>query len=291
MSNMQKRKEIDDSPKCLMAVLAHPDDESFGMGGTLAWYASQGMEVRLVCATQGEVGEVDAELLQGFKSIADLRKHELSCAAKALGLTSVNYLGFRDSGMQDSLENQDPRSLYQAPLEEVAAKVVALMNQFQPHVVVTFDPSGGYLHPDHVKMNRATEMAFFSFQKKNKENNTHYFPQKLYFHTMPIGIFKYLVKMMPLFGLDPTQFGKNKDIDLTQVINREYPTHALISYRSVEKQRDQAAACHASQGGPRTTNPILRMMNHLFGKKDSYMRAYPPPIKGQVEKDLFAGLE
>jgi N-acetyl-1-D-myo-inositol-2-amino-2-deoxy-alpha-D-glucopyranoside deacetylase len=273
-----------------MAVLAHPDDESFGMGGTLAWYASQGVEVRLVCATRGEVGEVNSDLLKGFKSVADLRTHELTCAASALGLASVDFLDYRDSGMQGSAENKDARSLFQAPLEQVAERISQLMERYEPQVVVTFDPSGGYLHPDHIKMNRAAELAFFNLQKKPVQHPKPYLPQKLYFHTMPVGMFKYFIKIMPWLGIDPTRFGKNKDIDLTQIVCREYPTHALIDFHSVVEKREMAAACHSSQGGARTTNPVLRFMNRLFGKKDSFMRAYPPPEGGVIEKDLFLGV-
>lgn len=290
MSNLQPRNKITQSTKCLLVVLAHPDDESFGMGGTLALYADLGVQVRLICATRGEAGEVDPNQLQGFKSIAALRTYELSCAAKILGLTSVDFLNYRDSGMQGSVDNQHPDSLYQAPLDEVVKKIAQLMKKYMPQVVVTFDPSGGYLHPDHIKIHRATEMAFFSFYQKNKARQINYRPQKLYFHTMPIGIFKYAVKIMPLFGMNPTQFGKNKDIDLTQIINHEYPVHAVINYSKVVKKRDQAAACHASQGGLRTTNPILRLITRFSWKKETYMRAYPMPINGTKETDLFLGI-
>ena len=292
MSNLQSNKSIKKTPPCLLVVLAHPDDETFGMGGTLAWYASLGVQVRLVCATRGEAGEVDSNMLKEFKSVADLRTHELDCAARILGLSSVDFLGYRDSGMQGSVENQHPDCLYQASLEEVERKIVVLIKQYQPQVVVTFDPSGGYCHPDHIKINRATEKAFFSFYE-NPANckNAHYRPQKLYFHTMPVGKFKYLVKIMPLLGKDPTKFGKNKDIDITQIVAHEYPIHAVINYSAVEKKRALAAACHASQGGGQEANPLLRLMNHFSGKKDTYMRAYPPSAHGWIEKDLFAGIE
>lgn len=291
MPDMQKVGRSVVRKKSLLVVLAHPDDESFGMGGTLALYASQGVEVRLVCATRGEAGEVDEQKLKGFNSIAELRTHELSCAAQILGLASVDYLGYRDSGMQGSTENQHPRSLFQAPLDQVMNNIRDLMNKYQPQVVVTFDPSGGYLHPDHVKINRATEKAFFSFFEDGINDTSHYQPVKLYFHTMPVGLFKYFVKIMPLLGMDPKHFGKNKDIDLTQIVDREYPNHAKINFRQVEQKRERAAACHASQGGIRTANPVLRLLNRLFGKQDNFMRIHPLPVQGEIERDLFAGIE
>jgi len=290
LPNLRKIKSGPNESPSLMVVLAHPDDESFGMGGTLAWYASQGVKVRLVCATRGEVGEVEPELLKGYKSIADLRMHELSCAAKKLGLTSVDYLGYRDSGMQGSTDNQNPKSLYRASLEKVAAKIVFMMKKYRPQVIITFDPAGGYLHPDHVAVNRATEKAFFMLQKHGTKKADTYRPQKLYFHTMAVGVFKYFIKLMPLLGMNPRQFGKNKDIDLTQISNREFPTHARIDYRKVANLRDQAAACHASQGGGRSTNLFMQILDKFFGNQDTFMRVYPPPVQGHIEKDLFEGV-
>lgn len=292
MSNMQKISLSTPAKKCLLVVLAHPDDESFGMGGTLALYASRGVEVRLVCATRGEAGEVDEQQLKGFSSIAELRTHELACAARVLGLASVDFLGYRDSGMQGSADNQHPLSLFQAPLEQVVEAIRDLMKKYHPQVVITFDPSGGYGHPDHIKINQATEGAFFSFYEGGESGvKNHFQPLKLYFHTMPVGLFKFFIKIMPLLGMDPRRFGKNKDIDLTQIVNREYPIHARINYRQVEQKRERAAACHASQGGIRTANPVLRLVNRLFGKQDPYMRIYPLPVQGEIERDLFAGVE
>jgi hypothetical protein len=92
---------------------------------------------------------------------------------------------------------------------------------------------------------------------------------------------------MPLLRMNPRQFGKNKDIDLTQIISREFPTHARINYRDVAELRDQAAACHASQGGGRSTNLFMQILDKFFGNRDTFMRAYPPPVKGYIEKDLF----
>jgi N-acetyl-1-D-myo-inositol-2-amino-2-deoxy-alpha-D-glucopyranoside deacetylase len=290
LSNLQKNKLDTQKSFCLLVVLAHPDDESFGMGGTLALYASQGVKVHLVCATRGEVGEVDSDLLKGYKTIADLRVHELSCAAKKLGLASVDYLGYYDSGMQGSKDNKNPKSLYQAPLIKVAEKIVVYINKYKPQVMITFDPAGGYLHPDHIAANRAAEKAFYMVQKMKSKKVADYVPQKLYFHTMPIGVFKHAVKIMPFLGMNPRQFGKNKDIDLTKIVAREFPTHARINYHSVFDLRSQAAACHASQGGGRSTNLFMQTMQKFFGSSDTFMRAYPLPVNGHIEKDLFEGI-
>ena len=144
----------------LLVVLAHPDDESFGTGGTIAYYAKRGVDVHLVCATRGEAGEVAPEFLQGFSSIADLRVSELRCAAGILGLKGVHFLDYRDLGMSGSADNQHPQALINAPLEEVAAKVARLVRKLQPQVLITFDPIGGYKHPDHIAIHKAAVRAF-----------------------------------------------------------------------------------------------------------------------------------
>src|SRR3990170_1624490 len=149
----------DSADRALLAVLAHPDDESFGPGGTLALYASRGVQVHLLCATRGEVGTVAPDLMAGHATIGDLRQAELECAAEHLGLTGVHFLGYRDSGMPGSPDNQHPQALAAAPIEEIARRVAGYIRQIRPQVVITFDPLGGYRHPDHIAIHRATVVA------------------------------------------------------------------------------------------------------------------------------------
>ena len=277
----------------LLVVLAHPDDETFGMGGTLALYARRGVEVHLVCATRGEVGEVEPERLAGFASVGELREHELCCAAEALGLRKVHFLGYRDSGMPGTADNQHPQSLVQAPVEKVAAQVAAYIRELQPQVVLTFDPVGGYMHPDHIAIHNATVLGFemAGDPKAKRQSLPPFKPQKLYFHTMPHGFMKLAVKLMPLFGKDPSKFGKNEDIDLTAVLANDFPTNARINYKKVARFREQASACHASQGGDRTSGYLVTWLLRQISSTETFMRAVPPPVKGYVEKDLFEGIE
>ena len=134
--------------KVLLSVLSHPDDESFGMGGTLAKYAEEGTDVYLICATRGEAGEVDPKYLEGYSSLAQMREKELRCAAKQLGIKAVHLLGYRDSGMTGSVDNQNPAALINAPMDRVAKEIAEYIRKVQPQVVLTFDPIGGYRHPD-----------------------------------------------------------------------------------------------------------------------------------------------
>lgn len=273
--------------RCLMVVLAHPDDESFGLGGTLALYAKQNTSVHLVCATRGEAGEIGEKLMTGFNSIEERRVFELKCAAKRLNLTTIDFLGYRDSGMQDTADNNHPRALCRAGVGEVAKKISRLINIYQPQVVITFDPNGGYFHPDHIAVHQATVSSFFQLLKKNSPC----YPKKLYFHVMPLGSFRFFLKLFPLLGLNPRRVGKNKDIDLLAITNHSFPIHARINYRSVSELRKQAIACYASQMEEHAFHPLFKIIDQMINVCDCYMRAYPKPVKGNIERDLFAGLQ
>jgi hypothetical protein len=93
---------------------------------------------------------------------------------------------------------------------------------------------------------------------------------------------------MPLFGVDPSRFGKNKDIDLKAIMSIDFPLHARINYRKYAAIRDKATTCHASQGGDRQSGYVVAWIMRLFNSTESYMRAYPPVANERLEKDLFA---
>ncbi len=276
----------------LLVVFAHPDDESFGMGGTLAYYASHGVAVHLICATRGEVGTVDPKHLEGFSSIAELRESELRCAASSLGLAGVHFLDYRDSGMPGSADNQNPSALINQPLDVVARRVADYMRQLKPQVVVTFDPIGGYKHPDHIHIHQATVQAFsLAGDMRFVSGFAPYQPVKLYYTVFPKSMFKLAVRLMPLIGQDPRHFGRNKDIDILDLVESgDFPIHARVRYHGAEQQSETASACHASQlpGGPRR-GPMSWIMQ-LFPKEDTFMRAFPPAPAGLKEKDLFEGI-
>ncbi|HPH95026.1 MAG TPA: PIG-L family deacetylase [Anaerolineaceae bacterium] len=279
-------------PPVLLAVLAHPDDETFGTGGTLALYARKGTAVHLACATRGEVGEVNPELMTGFKSVADLRESELRCAAGKLGLSGVYFLGYRDSGMPGSPDNTHPQALAAAPLAQVAAKVAHLIRKLKPQVVLTFDPIGGYRHPDHIAIHQATVRAFDLAKDPgfaDPDGLPPFAAQKLYFHTIGRTFLRAAVFVSRLFGRDPRRFGKNGDIDLVSIAEVHFPTHAAINFAPVMQVRDDAAACHHSQGGKEMNKGIQGFISRLFGQYETFMRAYPAVQPGEPrENDLFA---
>jgi LmbE family N-acetylglucosaminyl deacetylase len=274
----------------ILAALAHPDDESFGMGGTLALYAARGADVYLICATRGEAGTVDAEHLVGFKDIAEMRTAELKCAAQHLGLKDVFYLDYRDSGMPGSPDNQHPNAQINHPVDEVAARVVHYIRDLKPDVVLTFDPIGGYRHPDHIHIHNATVLAFEKAADASfhPEAGSPFQAGALYFHTIPRGLFKFGVRLLRLFGKEPSKWGRNGDIDLASLAEVDFPTHARIDFREVAERKELAGSCHASQGGGQMRRGFVGMFFRMFDGYETFMRAYPPvPPKFQVMKDLL----
>lgn len=279
--------------KKILIVLAHPDDETFGLGGTIALYNQKGVESYYVCATRGEVGAADEEYMKGFKDTAEMRTDELMRAAKILGLKEVHFLGYRDSGMPNTEPNQHPNAQVNHPIEEVAGKVVKYIRQIKPDIVITFDPIGGYKHPDHIHIHKATVFAFANADNSTfyPETGEPYKPQALYFQVFPRGIFKLAVRLMPLIGKDPTKFGRNGDINLKELAEVEFPVHVQLKVNSVSEIKRQASEQHASQGGKNMRRGIFGFISKIIGEREEFMQAFPP-VEGKPKKryDLFDGI-
>jgi LmbE family N-acetylglucosaminyl deacetylase len=281
------------SRKTIVAVLAHPDDESFGLGGTLALYARRGHRVALICATRGEAGTVDPEHMRGFATVAELREAELRCAALQLGLDAVHILGYRDSGMSGSADNMHPAALAAHPIEEVAEAIVKYIRELKPDVVLTFDPMGGYRHPDHIHVHRATTMAFeqASDSSFHPESGLPWAPRALFYHVFPHKALRFLTRIMPLFGSNPRRFGRNGDIDLVALTAFDFPTHVRIDCRPVASIKSRAGACHVSQGGMQMRRGLMGLLTRLMGNYENFMQAIPAVTSRHVvARDLLEGI-
>ena len=278
--------------KTILAVLAHPDDETFGLGGTLALYAQKGFDTYYVCATRGEVGSADPEFMKGFKDTAEMRTAELTRAAKILGLKEVFFLGYRDSGMPGMEANKHPDAQINHSIDEVAGRVVKYIRELKPDIVLTFDPIGGYRHPDHIHIQQATTLAFERADEASfhPEAGASFKPQALYYQVFPHGLLKWAVRLMPLFGRNPKKFGRNGDIDLTDLLV-EFPIHVRLNLRSVSEIKSHASAQHASQGGGQMRRGLMGFITRFMGEREDYMRAYPP-VNGSFKRkrDLFDGI-
>jgi LmbE family N-acetylglucosaminyl deacetylase len=270
--------------KSILACFAHPDDE-LGVASLVAQSVAQGARATLICTTNGDVGTVDEEYLRGYSSIAELRLAELACATKLIGFTEVVTLGYRDSGMMGSEDNQHPQSYWQVAPEAAAEQVADVMRRVRPQVVITFNTFGAYGHPDHIKINRATLAAFETLQNEPEH------PEKLYYTTISKTFARTALRLAKLMRRDPRKFGRNKDKDLQASFDAITPITTRIpvasKYRAIS---DEARRCHASQI---QINPVIEAVGKVAGpalfRDVTLSRVIPPPQpKERSERDLFA---
>lgn len=287
--------------KRLLMAFPHPDDESFGPGGTIAKYAREGVDVHYVCATRGEVGTVDPELLKPYEHLPEdqrlgaLRGQELRNAADILGLAGLHYLGYRDSGMPGTEPNRDPRAFINADPDRVTGQLVKIFRTVKPQVVVTFDPFGGYGHPDHIFIHQRVTEAFHAAGDplRYPDAGAPYRPQKLYWTVFPKSWLKFLLVVMRMARRDPTKFGRNGDVNLVEIAAHDYPITTRVDVWPYYKIKQQAWACHTSQfvGGPNRFSRTPRFVQRRILGYETFRRVEPDADgKHLKERDLFEGV-
>ncbi|MDP6510538.1 MAG: PIG-L family deacetylase [Dehalococcoidia bacterium] len=275
------------SPRRLLGVFGHPDDETFGAGSTLARYASEGVDITVVTTTGGEVGEIAPGSDATPETLGAVREVELRSALSVLGVHSSVLLGYRDSGMAGTEDNLHPSAFINTPESEVLERLVALIRKHRPQVVATMDLGGGYGHPDHIRASELTTQAFKTagdptFPSLSGEEP--WTPNKLYYHVFPrsrmVQWFNYIKETNPsseMADMDPNTIG-TPDEDISTVLE-------VSPYMD---QRLRAAEQHRSQQSPFTMLP--RDLTNEALSKDFWVRAEPPWHGGEMETDLFTGL-
>ena len=181
----------------LMAVHAHPDDEASSTGGVLARYSAEGVRTVLVTCTNGEFGDAPGGIKPGEEGhdeqeVAEIRLAELRESAKILGVTDLELLGYHDSGMVEWDYKSRPDAFCNVPLADVAARIGGLIERYRPQVVVTYDPEGGYEHPDHVHASLGAAEAV----------RLTGIPAKLYLTAMPVSKWRELWTALREAGAD-----------------------------------------------------------------------------------------
>jgi N-acetyl-1-D-myo-inositol-2-amino-2-deoxy-alpha-D-glucopyranoside deacetylase len=263
----------------LLLVHAHPDDEAISTGGAMLKAEADGHRVVLVTATRGEAGEihnVDEESTRPH--LGDVRTKELEAAARILGVNRGEFLDYRDSGMVGTPENDDSRSFHQASLDEAAARLVAILREERPDVVVTYDSDGTYGHPDHIKAHLVTNAALDLLEKEGWR------PSKLYYTAIPRSLMQAFMAQMPAEaqsqGAGMTIPGTPDELVTTKIEVGDY----------VDRKR-QAFAAHVTQNDPNSwfatmADQIYRL---AFGT-EYYRLARGKPGSELPENDLFAGV-
>jgi LmbE family N-acetylglucosaminyl deacetylase len=146
-------------PGTLVSFHAHPDDEVITTGGSMARAATDGHRVVLVIATGGELGEIVPGVLDDGEELGPRRAIEVARAAEILGVSRVELLGYRDSGMAGEASNSDPASFAAAPVEEAAERLAVILREEDAEVLTIYDENGNYGHPDHIQVHRVGARA------------------------------------------------------------------------------------------------------------------------------------
>lgn len=262
----------------LMAILAHPDDESLGTGGILAKYAAEGIETSLITATRGERGWLGNEAdYPGLQALGQIREKELRAAAKALGINRLDFLDYLDGDLD------------QAPPAEALAKLVGYLRLVKPDVVVTFGPDGSYGHPDHIAISQLTTAAIIAAASANSTYARDQPPHsvaKLYYMTptrdlLDVYQFVFGDLVMHIDGVERRGAGWPHWQITTQIATWAH-WHTVW----------QAVCCHKTQ------LPAYHLLAHLPEEKhkalwgcQTFYRAFSLVNGGRTtESDLFEGL-
>jgi LmbE family N-acetylglucosaminyl deacetylase len=267
----------------LMAVHAHPDDESIGTGGMLARYSAEGVRTVLVTCTDGGCGDDRDGAKPGDpghdrRAVVAARRQELERSCRALGVTHLETLDYPDSGMMGWPDNDAPGSFWTTPVEEAASRLAELIRRYQPQVVVTYDPNGFYGHPDHIQAHRITVAALESTG----------IPAKLYYTAVPRSAIAELGSRLAELGVD---FGERGADD--PPVEWGTPDEEVTTYLDVAEytgQKYDSIECHASQAD---NIFFLKMGRRSFGElmgTETFVRARDRTGAAVPESDLFAGI-
>ncbi len=280
----------------LMAVHAHPDDECFGGGGTLARYSAGGYTTVLVTCTNGEEGEIvdpDMNIDEIKPHLADVRRGELNAAVGILGVTHLEMLGYRDSGMVDTPSNDDPLSFNKADPDAATGRLVAIIRERRPDVLFTYAEDGGYGHPDHLMAHRITVAAFDAAgdPARYPEAGAPWTPRKLYYcswlmRSRAQGLWRKVREL----GL-PTTFGDPDAQEPPEWGTLDEEITARIDVRDFVGAKLDALRAHRTQ--IRRDSTFLHLPDDLAREYlgvEGFRRAQSRVEAPAQEDDLFAGL-
>lgn len=279
--------------KRLLALYAHPDDETFSPGGTMALYAAQGAHIELVCATRGEAGEIADPSLATPATLPQVREYELRCAAQMLGIREVHFLGYRDSGMEGTPDNDNPDAFINAPAEAVVAQLVAVIRRLRPHILLTFEPWGGYGHPDHRAIHRHALAAH------DKAGDISYRPDlgqpwhapRVFYPLLPAFMFAHMRERMVAHGLDTSFFDSDMFAERRAKGWPDDQIHCIMDVSATVERKRAAFHCHRTQFGEDNLFRQLpeEAMEQLFSR-EYFALARPEPDPHTQLTDIFEGL-
>ena len=278
----------------LLACFAHPDDEAFPVGGALAAHAGRGVAVRLVTATSGEEGEIRQEGAATRETLGSIRRVELGCAVRALGLAEHTVWSYRDSGMAGSPANNHQKAFISVPAEEVVGMLVAEIRRYRPQVVLTFESGGLYGHPDHIAISQHTTEAFrqasdpSAFPDQLRDGVQIHAPDRLFYSARPKGFRMQWATALRGAGIDFPLPSPERAQEGT-------PPEDIHLEMALDGQLEQKMACilcHRTQVAPDWPyHRVPREVALTVLGREYYIRAYPQVQPGEtVPADFFHGL-
>lgn len=234
----------------LLVCYAHPDDEVLGPGGTIRYFAEQGATIEMVLTTRGEAGEISDPALATPETLPQVREQEALCSAQKLGIQKIHFLGYRDSGMDGTEENQNPNAYINQPSKVVVPRLVELIRAFKPHILLTFEPYGGYGHPDHKAINRHSLAAYdyASDPTYQPDLGEAWQISRLFYPILGVEQFEEMRDRMQAHELDTEQL----DQAIAGRGKKGWPRGKYTVRRDVSSTVDakwQAGHCHATQWG------------------------------------------
>jgi LmbE family N-acetylglucosaminyl deacetylase len=269
----------------LMAVHAHPDDEASSTGGVLAKYADEGIRTIVVTCTNGEFGDTPSGIKPGDDGhdefeVAEIRLAELRESCKYLGVTHLELLGYHDSGMPDWEYKDRPDAFCNVPEHDVAVRISDLIQQYRPQVVVTYDDSGAYQHPDHVHASRAAAAAVAGTG----------IPAKLYLTAMRRSEWQEIMEALRAQGADIPDADPLTPDEQRRIEESERRISTNIDIRPVLERKRAALLAHASQISESWFTKIPPELGERVFGRESFIRARDTTGAPVPEHDLFAGL-
>jgi LmbE family N-acetylglucosaminyl deacetylase len=278
----------------LLACFAHPDDEAFPVGGVLAEHVSRGVDVRLITTTLGEEGDIRQEGSASRETLGEIRRVELSCAVRALGLHSNEVYEYRDSGMAGWESNDHPRAFINAPAEEVVERLVLEVRRFRPQVVLTFEPGGLYGHPDHIAISRHATQAFHqaadpeAFSHQLGDGLAPHTAQRLFYSARPKGFRTEWATALRDAGID-------FPLPSPEQVDHGTPNEEIHLELDVSDHLETKMACilsHRTQVAPDWPyHRVPRAVSVKILGREFYIRARPAVADDeQVPPDFFYGI-
>tara|TARA_A100001037_G_scaffold306707_1_gene354338 strand:+ start:2364 stop:3254 length:891 start_codon:yes stop_codon:yes gene_type:complete len=280
----------------LLACFAHPDDEAFPVGGTLAMYSNLGASIALITTTSGQLGEIRQDGLATKDTLGNVRSTELRNSAQELGINRLHILDYKDSGMAGWDANKDPDAYINADPSIIRSQLVKEIRSFKPHVLLTFEPTGLYGHPDHIAISQQATDAFHysgksSYQPDSNQPIAPWKVNKLIYCARPLGYRKKWYDKLTSHGID-------MPVPSDEQLTHGTPSNEIDFVQDVRNYLDRKISsilCHKTQTGPNWPyrNAPKNVIESILGY-EHYIQVHPKLTESDRKQNgigVFNGIQ